>query len=984
MYGADGVTVFSEKSRSIRVALTSGLAGGATLVGEVLGARMLRPVVGSTALSQSGAVAGILGGLGVGAWGASEYLAQRTATDDPSRARRLLERVLLALAALTVLAPWFARLFAGPSARAIVALGDGHPALGATLSLAIAMILALPFGVLAGAAYPALAALHGGGAAKATAVSGAASSFGAAALVLLATFALAPALGVHDTLFFAAGGYLLAWIGARTFGDSLPPEIEAAMPSRKTGSRDRTLWPALALVGLASTAWQLALSRLGVLAFGASAFALAAAVAAHTSALAVGETSAAARAERANKPREALAMVLAMGALAVLLATHFGARLPTWSASRFAHGAPSMGALWTTAFALLAALMIPVIAPIGASIPLAARVVEAHGASRARANASVLAAMAIGNVTGALLIGLALLPKLTLAGSMLACGACLAVAALLIGWPALAANRTRLVSVAAALVVFGVIAVRIPRGWDAASLMGGPFLYTGAEDLDLGQIARIEYGREATVAVRRDQTGAVVLQIDGKVDATSGGDMATQMLVGIVPTVLARTPRDVLVIGLGSGMTVDAVRDVPDVQHVDVTELLPEVIDAARREFREANHAVLESPHVRVIAQDASLYVRGTGRSYDVIVSEPSNPWVAGMADLFTLDALEAARQRLRPGGAMAAWFHAYSTDVDTVTAILATFQRVFPRAALVEMVSGQDYMLVGMVDPVGVDVDRAVARLADERVQRDLASCGIDEPGAFFGRFIAGVDGLRAIARDGETLRADDLRLEFRAPSLLYHDASAQIFALFERAQDLPLAGLAPHGDAYATMLTESEPTRDAALHTRQMVIARAARNLDTAILEGEQAVAANPRDAQVRTQLARIYLQRAGRRYRTRDPGGAEDDVRNATELRPAAAERFRAHVVLGDMALSHNDLRGAAQAYGEALEIVRAARAEAPELHVRMADVLISLGDLPHARAELERALRDCRDPRRIHQIEELLDRVTRELAAAAPAS
>ena len=147
---------------------------------------------------------------------------------------------------------------------------------------------------------------------------------------------------------------------------------------------------------------------------------------------------------------------------------------------------------------------------------------------------------------------------------------------------------------------------------------------------------------------------------------------------------------------------------------VDVTELLPEVIDAARTAFRRANHAVLESPARAYAArQDAyALLLRGTREHYDVIVSEPSNPWVAGMADLFTVEALTAARDHLGPGGVMAAWFHAYSTDAATFASILATFRDVFPRCALWEMVAGQDYMVVGMTPPVATDVDRIVAAI--------------------------------------------------------------------------------------------------------------------------------------------------------------------------------------------------------------------------------------------------------------------------------
>src|SRR5204862_52963 len=83
--------------------------------------------------------------------------------------------------------------------------------------------------------------------------------------------------------------------------------------------------------------------------------------------------------------------------------------------------------------------------------------------------------------------------------------------------------------------------------------------------------------------------------------------------------------------------------------------------------------------------EDAALFVRGARETYDVIVSEPSNPWVVGMADLFTLEALTAMRARLAPGGVAAAWLHAYSTDAGTYASVLATFREVFPRSALIE-----------------------------------------------------------------------------------------------------------------------------------------------------------------------------------------------------------------------------------------------------------------------------------------------------------
>ena len=623
-----------------------------------------------------------------------------------------------------------------------------------------------------------------------------------------------------------------------------------------------------------------------------------------------------------------------------------------------------MGPLWATALALVLLITAPTVACIAAAISLVARILGDAGYSRSSANARGPRRHGPRQcVLGALGSALVLIPALTLWGAFLACAFVLGFAAA-VQLYSIAQSR-RVVLALGGLAAFALGARFVAHNWDATSLNRGPFLYAGADDIDLGHIVKVWYGREATVAVRRDESGSTLLQIDGKIDATSGGDTATQTLVSIIPAVLSAHPRHALVIGLGSGMTVDALREVPGVAQVDVTELLPAVIDAARTEFRRANHAVLDSARVRSLQQDASLYLRGTRDHYDVIVSEPSNPWVAGMADLFTVEAPTAAREHLTPGGIMAAWFHAYSTDAATFAGILATFHHVFPTCALWEMVAGQDYMVVGLTSPIDTDVDRIAATIQTSAVAGSpLHAAGIDSRGGLLGRFVAGPGRrVRHLTRDRRAAAASDLRLEFRAPSLLYNDASADIFTLFARAQDLPLAGLSPHGSAYRAALDESEPSREAALHGRQMAIAREARDWDAAIAEGEQAVAADPTDVSLRAQLSRAYLHRASRRYHRHDPGGAQDDLRNVVELRPGAAELFRAHAVLGDMELSRNEFTGAVREYGAALEIARDTDSPAPELHARMAQVLAALGDAIHAQHEIDRAIRESTDPARV---------------------
>ncbi len=373
-------------------------------------------------------------------------------------------------------------------------------------------------------------------------------------------------------------------------------------------------------------------------------------------------------------------------------------------------------------------------------------------------------------------------------------------------------------------------------------------------------------------------------------------------------------------------------------------------------------------------------YLRGTSRRYDAIVSEPSNPWVAGMSDLFTREAFEAARERLKPGGAFGAWFHAYSTSADVVASIVATFRAVFPRATVVEITPGQDYLLVGLRDGA-LDLDVFLRRLEDPTVSRLLRSAGVNDSTALFARFVAGTRGVEAIAGDAPVMRASDLSLEFRAPSLLYRDATADVFALFARVDDLPLAGMvsdASQGGAWMRLLDESESRREAVTHTRAMVLAERQGDGARALREGELAVGYDPRDPMPRAVLARLYIARA-MRAAPRDPGSAEQDLTAALELNPPVAERFRALVKLGDLASRRRDGRRALSRYTEALAVAREMGEEVPELHVRVAEVLAMLRAPEQAAEELDRAISSMPEGARRRSLEALREGLPRRGAA-----
>lgn len=923
------------RTTPLSVGILMGLSGGATLAGEALGARALRPLLGSTALAQTGTLVGVLGALGLGAWWAG-------------RQRRWGFRAVLVgahagLALVALLGALAPRVLTDPFARALVALSLRAPAAGDVARLVLAVALTAAPGFLAGASYPAAVSLLRRGAGPGTALVGATSSLGAALAALATTFAFGPTLGVSRTLLAAAGIYALLAAAASFFEDTprAPVGLTPAAPV------DRSALATLCLLGAASTAWQVLVARVGALSFGPSAFTFATALAGHVTALAFGELLALPYVTRCSREaaRRALGGVTFAAALAAALAAPLLRALPSFAERTLADGAPALLTLWATAYVACVAAALPVAGFVGAGLALAARSFEGDDAA---ANGRTLAASATGNVFGAALVTFAAMPALGVVGASLAVAATLALATAL--------ARSRAAS-AVALAAVALATLRARAHDDPAAMLRGPFLYAGSQHVELGRVAWRRDGPEATVAVRRDDEGNVLLQINGKVDATSLGDAVTQTLVGMIPVAMARDPRDVLVVGLGSGMTVDAARSVPGVRSVEAAELLGDVIDAARGPFSRANHRALEGRRVRVVRADAAQYLRGTTRTYDAIVSEPSNPWVAGMSDLFTRESFEAARDRLREGGAFGAWFHAYGTSAAVVSSIAATFRAVFPRSTVVELSPGNDYLLVGLKGNTPLDLDAFLTRTDDPTLARMLAAAGVPDRPSLLARFLSGRGGVAALAGDAPVLRASDLTLEFHAPSLLYRDATSEVFALLARIDDLPLAGLgvdASPGGTWLRLLDASEPHREAVAHARNLVLASRRGDLRLALQEGELAVGLAPRDASLRAMVARLYLTRADVRLRG-DPGAAEQDLTAVLELDPPAAERIRALVRLGDLALRRRDGRRALTRYSEAIVRAEEMGEAAPELRVRRAQALTVLGAPAQAAEELERARR-----------------------------
>jgi spermidine synthase len=215
-------------------------------------------------------------------------------------------------------------------------------------------------------------------------------------------------------------------------------------------------------------------------------------------------------------------------------------------------------------------------------------------------------------------------------------------------------------------------------------------------------------GVDSTIAL--DGDGGLSFLVNGKSDGNVVQDRETQAFLALLPAALHGHVKTAFVVGLGTGMTCGVLGKVPGVERVEVAELEPTVIEVARN-AKLVNESVLDNPKVKLMIGDGRELMLTSPHRYDVVISEPSNPYRAGVASLFTQEFYAAGASRLAKGGLFAQWLQGYEVDAATVSIAVHTMRSVFPYVSLWAP-QRNDLILIGSFEPQRIDV---------ERVRRDL-----------------------------------------------------------------------------------------------------------------------------------------------------------------------------------------------------------------------------------------------------------------------
>jgi spermidine synthase len=225
---------------------------------------------------------------------------------------------------------------------------------------------------------------------------------------------------------------------------------------------------------------------------------------------------------------------------------------------------------------------------------------------------------------------------------------------------------------------------------------------------------------ESTVALAVEPNGYAFI-VNGKSDGSARGDAGTQVMLGLLAALGHPSPKRSLVVGLGTGSSAGWLGALPSMERVDVVELEPLVVEVARAS-EAVNHDVLNNPRVQITIADARETLL-TGRDrYDVIASEPSNPFRAGIASLFTVEFYRAARNRLTDDGVFAQWVQGYEIDARTLRTIYATLAEVFPQIDTWQTNHG-DLVLIAATRSGAWNAAALRARIAEEPYKSAIAN---------------------------------------------------------------------------------------------------------------------------------------------------------------------------------------------------------------------------------------------------------------------
>ena len=770
------------------------MTGFSGLVYEVTWQKYLATLLGSHSEATATVLALYLGGLSVGY--ALFGTVTRRLVASAQRARRPARLLLIygiVEGAIGLYALLFPTLF-GVAQQLSLLVPFGITGVTFGFDVLLSALLIGPPTILMGGTIPVLTLALAGDLQNSTRVHAWVYGFntvGAFAGALSAAFWLVPALGLDGTLYLMAGANLVAGgsflLLDRRAGDVVPDFDEGA----QTAIPPRYMaFAAVALLGgFAMMALQAAFNRIAALAFGSSPFTFAMIVAVFVLCIAVGSLIVSLLPRIPHRLLEITQWVL----FVLLLALYTELE----NVSYWGHVLRAMFQTHDAAFypyhifvfgSLLAVLAIP-IGLSGALLPLIFDHLRRDVADLGAVAGRLYAINTFGSLLGALLGGYLLFIWLDLHHIYRIALAALALGAVILS--ALNAQRSVPFMACFTLAPAWLLLMALPA-WDGdrmtmglyrvrdanrASFRGPEHYFGGLE----GQQKLVFHDDDPNSTVTVTQIvegpgeGSHSIVVNGKSDGNLIGDYTTMAMAGLLPALFTETPERSFVIGWGTGVTGGELAELEGSRSVEVAEISRAVIDAAPI-FDYGNHGASKHEKIQVRRGDAYRTLLKAEGNYDIIISEPSNPWVTGVEMLFSRDFFEAAKSRLAPGGVYAQWVQLYEIDTPTVQLVLRTFASVFPHTSI-WFAQGADTLMLGFADPeAALDLEALEERFRRPDFAAGFKRCGINDFAALLAHELLPLHTLNVTPSPGEIHTLRHPILTHRAARAFFRGSSVSV----------------------------------------------------------------------------------------------------------------------------------------------------------------------------------------------------------------
>jgi len=814
------------------------------------------------------------------------------------------------------------------------------------------------------------------------------NTFGAFAGVLLSGFFMMEHLGVRNTINVAAAGNIAVAIVCllieKRARHAVPLRMsEQAKISEKPSGLPGTRRAALVVLmvgfgisGFAALTYEVAWTRILAMIIGSSVYAFSIMLATFLLGLALGSLLFSVIAKKKIISLVWFAAAELIIGLAVILTLPVFGKMPFYFVSIFEMFGHNYAALELSKFLLCLLVMIVPTILLGSLFPMVTQICTRDYSELGRKVGVVYSVNTLGNIGGAFMSGFILIPYMGIQNTVIL-AASLNIA---VGCTVFLASQTWRLKIRAVVAIgaaaVGILCIFAIPSWNRMVMSSGPSVYapnyanydyeyrkqaiSGFDE----ELLYYKDGLEATIAVRRrPSTGTVVMAINGKVDASSTGDMYTQLMVGHIPLLLNVNPETAMVVGLGSGVTLAAAAQHP-LKRIDCVEIEPAVVEASQF-FKAENRNVLEDPRVNLIVTDARNYLAVNQHKYDVIISQPSNLWVAGMANLFSLEFYQLCKDRLTPGGILCQWSHIYHISPENLKIVINTFKSVFPHTSIWYTVPG-DIMMVGSAEEIAFDYIQLAENYSIHSVRADLQSLDIREPLALLSCYILDPDGVGRLVAGSRVNTDDHPILEFSAPRSLYQDTttSNHEMLLSFRTDEFPKMENFNHQVVtsrasfwyHLGMAYDFKGMSDDARYSYEKAISidgnfapayvGLALNLykdgkiEGAIKNLRKAIELDPAGADAYYNLAQIY----------QNQGSRDEAVSNYEHAIKLSPQPWKYHQKLADLFMEYGEYWGAVRGYESALK----GAVNKPRILYNMAKAYNAMGMTDAAVAKLKEAI------------------------------